>query len=89
MDGFRERYERAVVISNDGDLKEPISFVRGDLGLPVGVLNPHRRRSWALSPQVLPRGSFYRPMRGGPLAASQFATTLSDEHGSFTKPATW
>ena len=91
VDGFRQRYERAVVISNDGDLKQPVDFVRNDLQLPVGVLNPHSRRSWALSPRPLPgpQGSFYRPIRGGPLAASQFAQTLSDADGNFTKPAVW
>ena len=90
-DGFRQRYQRAVVISNDGDLKEPVHFVRTDLGLPVGVVNPHRRRSWALSPVPLPgaSGSFYRRLRGGPLAASQFPATMSDANGTFTKPADW
>ena len=49
VDGFRGKYQLAVVVSNDGDLKEPVSFVRNELNLPVGVLNPHKTRSWALS----------------------------------------
>jgi hypothetical protein len=36
IDGFRARYDIAVVISNDSDLKTPVEFVRGDLGAPVG-----------------------------------------------------
>lgn len=89
IDGFRARYDLAVAISNDGDLKEPVRFVRDDLQAPVGILNPHQNRSWALSPNPLPRGSFYKPIRPGALAASQFATTLQDQNGSFKKPAGW
>jgi hypothetical protein len=89
IDGFRARYDLAVVISNDGDLKEPVRFVREDLKAPVGVLNPHANRSWALSPRNLPAGSFYKPIRPAALAASQFPTTLTDANGSFSKPASW
>jgi hypothetical protein len=89
IDGFRARYDVAVVISNDGDLKEPVHFVRNDLGAPVGVLNPHPHRSWALSPHQLPRGSFYKPIRPGALAASQFSNQLRDRTGVFHKPARW
>ena len=89
VDGFRTNYQRAVVISNDSDLKEPVHFVRHDLGLPVGILNPHPHRSWALSPSTLPKDSFYRPIRKGPLGASQFPASLSDAQGTFGRPATW
>lgn len=89
IDGFRARYDLAVVISNDGDLKEPVRFVREDLKAPVGVLNPHANRSWALSPQTLPRGSFYKPIRKGALAACQFPPTMQDANGTFSKPSTW
>lgn len=89
IDGFRGRYDLAVVVSNDGDLKEPVQFVREDLGSPVGVLNPHPRRSWALSPRWLPPGSFYKPIRSAVLAASQFPDELSDANGTFRKPARW
>lgn len=89
IDGFRRRYDLAVVISNDGDLKEPVQFVRHDLQVPVGVLNPHRNRSWALSPKQLPRGSFYKPLRRAALAASQFPDELRDARGTFRKPRGW
>ena len=89
IDGFRKRYDLAVVVSNDGDLKEPVQFVRNDLKVPVGVLNPHPNRSWALSPRHLPRGSFYKPLRRAALAASQFPNELRDERGTFRKPRGW
>lgn len=89
IDGFRARYDLAVVVSNDSDLKEPIHFVRHELKSPVGVLNPHTKRSWALSPKVLPMGSFYKPIRAGVLADSQFPDQLVDSTGAFHKPADW
>lgn len=89
VDGFRQNYELAVVISNDGDLKEPARFVREELGLRIGVFDPHPRRSFALSPPALPRGSFYRKLRLGPIRASQFPATLQDAQGTFSRPAAW
>jgi len=89
IDGFRARYDLAVVISNDGDLKEPVHFVRDEHKAHVGILNPHPNRSWALSPRDLPRGSFYKPIRKGTLKASQFADELHDVSGPFRKPGGW
>lgn len=89
IDGFRARYDLAVVVSNDSDLKEPVEFVRSDLRAPVGILNPHSNRSWALSPPKMPLGSFYKPIRPAALAASQFPSTLTDEDGTIRRPSTW
>jgi len=89
IDGFRARYDLAVVISNDSDLKTPVEFVRNDLGAPVGILNPHKNRSWALSPRQLPKGSFYKPIRPAALAASQLPPTLKDANGTIHKPKGW
>jgi uncharacterized LabA/DUF88 family protein len=89
IDGFRARYDTAVVISNDSDLQTPIEFVRHDLKAPVGVLNPHENRSWALSPHPLPKGSFYKAISPGVLRASQFPRELEDTVGKFRKPTGW
>ncbi len=89
IDGFRARYDLAVVVSNDSDLKDPIHFVRYDLKAPVGVLNPHRNRSYALSPRDLPRGSFYKPIRRAALRASQFPPQVPDARGIIHKPPGW
>lgn len=89
IDGFRARYDLAVVVSNDSDLKEPVHFVRHELKAPVGVLNPHRNRSWALSPKVLPRGSFYKPIRRSALRASQFPSQVPDAKGVIHRPPEW
>jgi NYN domain len=89
IDGFRARYDLAVVISNDGDLKDPVHFVRHDLKAPVGILNPHQNRSWALSPKSLPRDSFYKPIRRAALRASQFDDQVPDAQGIIHKPPGW
>lgn len=89
IDGFRARYDLAVVISNDSDLKEPIRFVREELKAPVGVLNPHGNRSYALSPKQLPRGSFYKPIRRAVLRASQLPPLVPDAKGAIRRPSGW
>jgi hypothetical protein len=89
IDGWRARYDLAVVISNDSDLKEPVRLVREELNAPVGVLNPHGNRSWALSPKQLPRGSFYKPIRRAALRASQFPIQVPDASGIVHKPTSW
>lgn len=63
--------------------------MREELLAPVGDLNPHDNRSWALSPRTMPRGSFYKPIRKKVLAASQFPETMSDANGTFRRPARW
>jgi len=89
IDAFRVRYDRAVVISNDGDLKEPVRFVREELKLPVVVLNPHSNRSWALSPRSLPSGSYYRPIKESHLRQCQFPDAVPDAKGKVYKPDRW
>jgi len=37
-DGFKDRYETAVVVSNDSDLLEAVRIVRGELGKKFGVV---------------------------------------------------
>lgn len=84
-DGHLNRYDAAVIISGDSDLLAPVQLVMNDLKKPVGVLNPQKRTCWVLSKQA----TFYKHIRKGVLAASQFPTTLTDAHGAFHKPPTW
>lgn len=85
LDAFRNDCEVAIVMSNDADLKQPIEIAKNDLHVPVGVVNPHppARRSLDLQP------TFFKQLRVGPLAASQFAPVLTDANGTFRKPASW
>lgn len=59
--------------------------MREQLGKTVGILNPHRNPSRALLPHI----DFIKPIRSGVLQASQFPPTMTDEHGTFTKPPAW
>ncbi len=85
LDGFRNDYEVAAVISNDSDLKVPIEIVQTELGLRVGVVNPHpvARRSRAL------HGTFFKQLRGSALKACQFPPVLQDANGRIRKPRSW
>lgn len=84
-DGHRGLYEAAILISDDSDLATPLRMVRGDLGLVTGVLTSKKRPSLSLHHHA----SFYKRIRPGVLAASQFPSTLRDATGTFHKPPSW
>jgi len=83
--GYQGRYEAAIVVSNDSDLVLPIKIVQEQLSLPVGILNPHKTFSVELSKVA----SFRKRIRSGVLEAAQFPESLTDVHGTITKPETW
>ncbi|MGI8467314.1 MAG: NYN domain-containing protein [Pyrinomonadaceae bacterium] len=84
-DGYKKDYELAVMITNDSDLLEPMRIVKQDLGLPVGLVNPHKIPSFALRQHA----TFIKQVRTGVLKVSQFDNSLTDINGVFHKPATW
>jgi hypothetical protein len=84
-DAHMGRFDVAVVVSNDSDLLEPIKIVRHHLKKQVGILNPHPKASRALLPHI----DFIKQIRTGVLKAAQLPVTLTDAHGTFTKPAAW
>jgi len=94
-DGYDRRYESAVVISNDGDLKMPIEIVRTRLDLPVTVINPvlkrrGKRRSAALSPDPLPPNAAFIQLRAHHVEECQFPDELVSPKGApIVKPAAW
>lgn len=61
LDAFRRDCDVAVVFSNDADLREPIAIAKDELGIRVGVVNPHppARRSLDLQP------TFFKQLRKG------------------------
>ncbi len=85
LDAFKRDCQAAVVISNDSDLEEPVIVTQSELGLTVGVINPHppRSRSRALRP------TFFKQIRPAALRACQFPPVLTDAHGKIRKPAGW
>lgn len=85
LDAFDDAMECAVVLSNDSDLLEPIRITRRRFKKTVGLINPQKRLSYALQPEV----DFYKQIRRGVLEACVFADTLTDAQGTFHKPPTW
>lgn len=95
LDGFRNHYQVAIVVSGDSDLITPIRMVREELGKPVGVLNPQRlsgpgkpkpRKNAGLKNAA----SFYKHgISWNQLQNSQLPNTLTDPNGTIHKPTTW
>jgi hypothetical protein len=85
LDAFRGECQTAIVVSNDADLKTPIEIAKTELGISVGVLNPHplKRRSFDLQP------TFFKQLRRGPVSASHFPSVLKDARGKIRKPPRW
>jgi uncharacterized LabA/DUF88 family protein len=95
LDGFRGRYECAIVISGDSDLVMPIRMVRQELRKTVGVLNPQRLSGPGCRPPRKNAGlknaaSFYQDgLRWAQLETAQFPPSLTDRVGTFHKPPSW
>jgi uncharacterized LabA/DUF88 family protein len=85
-DCHRGLFEVAVLVSNDSDLVEPLKIVRHELGFPVGILNPFPAKA---SHELRRHATFMKPIRPGALGASQFPPFLTDNAGTFHKPAAW
>jgi uncharacterized LabA/DUF88 family protein len=84
-DAFQKRFELAVLVTNDSDLAEPVRIVTKELGMPVGILNPHEHHSVTLKPLA----TFVKRIRQSHLIASHFPSALTDRKGSFSKPTSW
>ncbi len=85
VDAFDDAFDVAVIISNDSDLKEPISVVRNRFRKTIGILNPQAKVSRTLQPLA----HFIKPIRSGVLANAQFPDVMRDAQGPFHKPARW
>ena len=84
-DGFKGRYQAAILVTNDSDLAEAVRIVREDLKLVVGILNPHKYPSR----ELLKYASFTKPIRAGALSSSQLPNPLVSAAGDIHKPGAW
>ena len=85
LDSFKNKYDCAVLVSGDSDLKTPVEMIRADFSKTIGVVNPQKVDCKVLRDAA----SFYKRIRESDLAASQFPDVLSDAHGTFHKPQGW
>ena len=87
LDAFSDSLDRAVVVSNDTDLIEPIRIVREMLGRQVIVLNPHLEQYSAPFATV---ADTYRPLEPNDLLASQFPDEVALRSGAtIHRPPEW
>jgi uncharacterized LabA/DUF88 family protein len=84
-DAHTGRFDRAIVVSGDSDLVEPIRLVAREVGKPVWVRNPRDRES----DELMAVASDYARITIGVVAASQFPDPLIVGGKSFYKPAKW
>lgn len=84
-DAYEKKFDAAVVLSNDSDLKEAIKVVI-KLGFPVFVLNPEREERKRKLKDV---ATNVRAIREGALRAAQFRDELVDKNGTIKKPNSW
>lgn len=86
-DGFRDRYDAALIVSQDTDLCEPMRMVRYDLDKTVGLVwldgrepGKHMKRA----------ASFIRHATPSRLSKAQFPDQLMGRNGHFLrKPDNW
>jgi uncharacterized LabA/DUF88 family protein len=86
IDAFDNTFDVAVIISNDSDLKEPISLVRRRFGKRIVLLGPKTTR---ISGALRPLADYIRQFGPNALARAQFPPQMQDAVGIFNKPANW
>lgn len=87
-DGYENKYDVAVVVTNDSDQVGPIQLVRTRLNKVVGFVNPHETASPALRHAT----DFVKHIRRHPrlLADCQFPDEILDARGkTIRKPFGW
>jgi hypothetical protein len=86
-DAWRQRFDVALVMSQDTDLSEPIRMVSRDLALPVGVVWLDGGRP---NGALLAAASFVRHIQKADLAAAQFPDPVAAiDGGRIPKPQGW
>jgi hypothetical protein len=88
LDGARDAFDVAVVISNDSDLQEPVRVVRRELGKAVGIVSP-QDGNLPINPQLKEYASFVKRIREWALKQSLFPEVMSDNGGVFYCPPKW
>jgi uncharacterized LabA/DUF88 family protein len=85
-DAHLQRFQAAIIISNDSDLVEAIKIVHNDLHKVVIILNPFSENQ---SKELSDVATFVKPIRKGVLSVSQFPDSMTDQNGPFSKPSGW
>ena len=84
-DGYENQYECAVLISNDTDLKTPLSRIKRKLKKTVGIISPYKRTHIDLQKSV----RFHKTISTSALQQCQFPEKMKDSKGEFFCPPKW
>lgn len=85
LDAFQDKFDRAVVVSNDSDLAEPIRIVKQEFSKDIAIINPRTKFANSLNGLA----DIERRVRIGHLRSSQFPVRLTDAQGLISKPQGW
>lgn len=85
LDGFRNLYDTAVLVTNDSDYEEPIRVVKNDIGKRVEVFCPAPHVNLRLSRVADKCDVTWRST----IRNCQFPHSLTDAKGTFHKPPKW
>ncbi len=86
-DAFQDRFDKAIVISNDTDLCEPVRLVVSELGRKVVIVNPRGHKQPAAALRKVATET--RKIRATALLESQLPNQIEDQWGTITRPANW
>jgi len=84
-DAHLDRFERAIVVSGDSDLVEPIRLVTKEIGKEVWLRNPRDKESAELESVV----TSYDRIRPAVVLNSQLTDKVTDGLKTYVKPAKW
>jgi uncharacterized LabA/DUF88 family protein len=86
-DAHKNKFDNAVIISNDSDLAETVRIVTNELNMTVGIINPCGNKT---SKKLAKYASFIKTLRTGVIKKTQFPDNLVDPSGkTITKPNGW
>lgn len=95
-DAHMGRFDKAILVTNDSDLYEPVRIVTKEIGLQVGFIHPNIQRkkqkqylTHALAQFVDDPNENIRQIRVSTLARCQFSQSLKDARGTFHCPDEW
>jgi len=83
-DGWKGLYDCAVVVSNDGDLKEAMRIVHDELKLPIGLATPNKIK---ISKSLNNFKTFHKRIRNNVMKNSQLPNPIPNT--TIYKPKEW
>ncbi len=86
-DGYRDKYDVVVLVSNDSDIAEALKIVRNELDKEIWLINPGLDSPTTKS--LSQYSNEVRKLRFSNIKDSQFPGILIDTTGTFHKPKTW